>query len=83
METRWKVSWCLWVRQTVVVVAGQVRRRVVNLVKLLTTPQPLQWHPSAGLDLGTDKTSLSNIILGRESGLKEDRYEKGNIIEKK
>ena len=55
--------------------AGQVRRQSVNLVKLLTTPQPLQWHPSAGLDLGTDKTSLSNIILGRESGLKEDRRE--------
>ena len=32
-----------------VVVAGQVRRLCVNLVKLLTTPQPLQWHqPSAG-----------------------------------
>ena len=80
METRWKVSWCLWVRQ---MVARPGRCGGVNLVKLLTTPQPLQWHPSAGLDLGTDKTSLSNIILGRESGLKEDRYEKGNIIEKK
>ena len=60
------VSWKLGGRS--LGVCGLVSRRWggagAEMVKLLTTPQPLQLYPSAGLDLGTDMTSLSNVIFG-------------------